>query len=352
MRAVQFLKGEFAVVDDAPEPPPPGPGQLLVRVDACGVCGSDLSVVKDPERFVGVARSAGYPLACFDTERPVVLGHEFAGTLLRTGPGVSGFAEGDAVTGIGVVTDPSDGVPTIIGYSNDYPGGFGERITVDAHWARHVPAGLAPEHAALAEPLHVGETHVQQSGLTGADAALVIGCGPIGLGVIAAARAHGARAVVAAEPSPMRRRLAAALGADLVVDPGEQDPVSAWQELDSARGDGVLIAFECSGRQGMIGDLLRTLPPGSRIQMPAAPFADETIVPVIGQLRRISLNFGHGPTEGAYDAVLGRIADGSIDAESLITDRIGLAGVPEAVAALTHPDRQVKTTVLARRSVG
>ncbi|MFE3443728.1 alcohol dehydrogenase catalytic domain-containing protein [Nocardia sp. NPDC059180] len=235
MRAAQFADGEFRVTEVA-DPPALGPGQLRIAVAACGICGSDLSMSKDPCRFVAVAEKAGYPLAVFDHQRPVVLGHEYAGTVVDTGADVTDFAIGDRVAGIGVSTDTGTGVPTIIGYSNEYHGGFGEFIVVDAFWVRHVPDGLSLEHATLAEPLHVGEMHVQQSGLTDADSALVIGCGPIGLGAILAAKAHGARTVIASEPSPARRALARALGADVVVDPNEQDPPYGTRWPHPARG--------------------------------------------------------------------------------------------------------------------
>lgn len=237
MRAVQYLDGAFTVAD-VPAPPAPGPGQLRITVAACGICGSDLSMSKDPHRFVDVAAAAGYPLATFDNARPVVLGHEYAGTIAEIGPGVTDFAIGDRVAGIGLATDTGSGIPTIIGYSNEYHGAFGEQIVVDGYWVRKVPDSLSLEHATLAEPLHVGEMHVQQSGLTAADSALVIGCGTIGHGAIVAAKAHGARRVIASEPSPKRRELALRMGADIVVDPGERDPIQAWNEL--AGGDGVV----------------------------------------------------------------------------------------------------------------
>ncbi|MEU6582521.1 alcohol dehydrogenase catalytic domain-containing protein [Nocardia sp. NPDC046763] len=352
MRATQFLNGQFSPAEVA-EPPALGPGQLRIAVAACGICGSDLSMSKDPCRFVQVAADSGYPLATFDTERPVVLGHEYAGTVTEIGSGVTDFAVGDRVAGIGLATEAATGIPTIIGYSNDYHGAFGESIVVDAFWVRHVPEGLSLEHATLAEPLHVGEMHVQQSGLTAEDSALVIGCGTIGLGAIIAAKAHGARLVVASEPSPKRRELARAVGADIVVDPNEQDPIEAWMTAvaqgDSVvgqSGTGILIAYECSGRAGIIGTLMRTMPFNSRIQVLAAPFADETIIPVVGQFRRIAVNFGHGPYENAYDITLERLASGAIDAEALITGRVGLDGVADAFTALRNPEEHVKILVL------
>lgn len=343
MRAAQFADGEFTVTEVA-DPPAVGPGQLRIAVAACGICGSDLSMSKDPCRFVEVAEKAGYPLAVFDPRRPVVLGHEYAGTVVETGSGITDFAVGDRVAGIGVSTETGTGIPTIIGYSNEYHGGFGEFIVVDAFWVRHVPDGLArarhPGRTAAC-----GRMHVQQSGLTAEDSALVIGCGPIGLGAILAAKAHGARTVIASEPSPGRRALARALGADIVVDPAEQDPVAVWNE-QAAPSSGILIAYECSGRPGILDSLLHTLPFGSRIQVLAAGFAEETIVPVVGQFRMIAINFGHGSYERAYDTVLQRLADGEIDAEAIITGRVGLDGVADAFQALRDPDDHVKILVL------
>ncbi|MCW2296922.1 alcohol dehydrogenase catalytic domain-containing protein [Rhodococcus erythropolis] len=352
MRAVRFHQGEFAVAEMA-DAPPLAPHQIRIDVVACGICGSDLSMSKDPCRFVEVAHNGGYPLATFDPDAPVVLGHEYAGIVSETGSAVDDFMIGDRVSGIGLATDTATGIPTIIGYSNEYHGAFGDHIVVDAFWVRKVPDHLSLEHATLAEPLHVGEMHLQQSGLTSADSALVVGCGTIGLGAIVAAKARGAQIVIASEPSPKRRELAKKMGADIVVDPFEQDPIELWNQmvaegnpLVGQAANGTLIAYECSGRAGVIGELMRTLPFNSRIQVLAAPFGDETIVPVIGQFRRISINFGHGPYENAYDITLARLAAGEIDAEAIITGRVGLDGVSDAFAALRAPDEHVKILVL------
>lgn len=354
MRAAQYLDDTFTVTAVA-DPPALAPHQIRIDVAACGICGSDLSVTKDPCRFVQVASDAGYPLATFDSDAPVVLGHEYAGVVAEIGTQVSDFAVGDRVAGIGLATDTATGIPTIIGYSNTYHGAFSESIVVDSFWVRRVPDGLSLEHATLAEPLHVGEMHVQQSGLTPDDSALVIGCGTIGLGAIIAAKAHGAKLVIASDPSPKRREAAAAMGADLVVDPNDQDPIALWtarladgDQVVGQAGTGILIAYECSGRAGMLNELLHTLPFNSRIQVLAAGFADEPIIPVVGQFRRIAINFGHGDYQDPYDVTLQRLADGEIDAESIITGRVDLDGVADAFAALRAPDAHVKIVVLPR----
>jgi threonine dehydrogenase-like Zn-dependent dehydrogenase len=344
MRAAVFHAGEFSV-GDIPEPPTPGPGQVMLETATCGICGSDLSAAKDPHRFVEVSREAGNTLSIFDADQPVVLGHEYAGRVIEVGPDVAAFAVGDRVTGIGVVTEQASGLPTIIGYSNAYPGGFGERLVVDASWLRRIPDGMSYEHATLAEPLHVGETHVQQSGLTRDDTAIVIGAGPIGLGTVAAARARGAY-VIAVEPSARRREVALRLGAHVALNPADGDPVELCHERNGDRGS--VVAYETSGRTGMINQLMHTLPRGSRIQVVGSSFGDEMIRPVVGQWRQIAINFGNGPVERPYEITLERLARGEIDADALITDRVPLEGVADAFEALRDPDRHVKIVVIPR----
>jgi threonine dehydrogenase-like Zn-dependent dehydrogenase len=343
MRAAVFHAGEFSVAD-IPGPPAPGPGQVMLETAACGICGSDLSAAKDPQRFVEVSREAGNTLSIFDPNRPVVLGHEYAGRVIDSGPDVTSFAVGDRVTGIGLVTERESGLPTIIGYSNSYPGAFGQRLVVDASWVHHIPDGMSFEHATLAEPLHVGETHVQQSGLTHNHTAIVIGAGPIGLGTVAAARAHGAAHVIAVEPSARRREVALRLGAHVALDPPADDPLDAWRSRTG--GQGSIIAFETSGRAGMINQLMHTLPAGSRIQVVGSSFRDEVIRPVVGQWRHIAINFGNGPVERPYEITLQRLASGEIDGDSLITGRVPLDGVAGAFDELRDPERHVKIVVL------
>lgn len=343
MRAAVFHDGEFSVAEIG-GPPEPGPGQVMLETAACGICGSDLSAAKDPHRFVAVSREAGFEMSVFDPDKPIVLGHEYAGRVVELGADVAGFAIGDRVTGVGVVTERDSGLPTIIGYSNVYPGGFGERLVVDAAWLRHIPDGMSFEQASLAEPLHVGETHVQQSELTGDEAAIVIGAGPIGLGTVVSARAHGAAQVIVSEPSARRREVALRLGADVAVHPDEDDPIETWGRRTG--GHGSVVAFETSGRVGMINWLIHTLPIGSRIQVAASSFADEPIRPVVAQWRQIAINFGRGPVQRPYDITLERLANGEIDTDALITGRVGLAGIGAAIQQLREPDRHVKIVVI------
>ncbi len=340
MKAATILNGEIEV-RDIPRPPELGPGQVLVRIKSCGICGSDLSLRKDTAKFVRVSELGGNVLSVFDPTRYVVPGHEFAGVIEATADDVDGFAAGDHVTGIGIVTDREDGSLSIIGYSNSYPGGYAELVVLDASWLRPIPAGMSFDTASLAEPLHVGESHVQQSDYSDGDRALVIGAGTIGLGVVIALRERGCRSITVVEPSPRRRELAATLGAHHVVaPPAEGGPVAAL-EADAAR----VIAYECSGRVGALEELLRTLPHGSYVQVVASPFSEEPIVPVIAQWRRLIVNFGGGTTDDPYGVTLERLAAGRIDPSLFVTGHVGVDGVRQAFDDLRDPEQHVKILV-------
>ena len=340
MRAAVLVGGNIQA-GEASEPPAPGPRQLLVGIRATGICGSDLSLAKDAEKFVRVSLEGENVLSIFDPSKPVVPGHEFAGVVEGIGDDVSEFAIGDPVTGIGLATEPS-GAMTIIGYSNDYPGGFGQRIVIDADMARAIPAGLDFDAATLAEPLHVGETHVQQSGHGPQDLGLVIGAGTIGLGVVIALAQRKCPLIVVVEPSPKRRTLALELGAHVAVPPPSDGPASAIVSRTDGRR---VIAYECSGRSGTIAILTRTLPHGSAVQVVASPFDEEAIVPVIAQWRQLSINFGSGPTQDPYGVTLSRLAAKEIDPTVFITGRVGIDGVAAAFESLKDPETHVKIVV-------
>src|SRR6185312_9503914 len=120
--------------------------------------------------------------------------------------------------------------PQSIGYSNDNPGGYGEYMRLSEALLLEVPNGLPTEHAALTEPMAVGVHAVAKARLQPDDAPLVIGCGPVGLAVIAALRLDGVHPIVAADFSKRRRELAGAVGADIVVDPTQTLPWQSWRE--------------------------------------------------------------------------------------------------------------------------
>ena len=220
MRAV-VMRQKRLVVADVPVPEP-GPGEVLVRTLACGICGSDLHALEHAEQFVETSRLAGN-LFAMDLARDVVMGHEFCAEIVERGPDTRGvLPAGTRVCSRPVLMRP-DG-PRTVGYSNDHPGGYAQYMRLTEALLLPVPDALATEHAALTEPMAVGLHAVNKARLEPDDAPLVIGCGPVGLSVIAALRLHGVRPVVAAVFSRRRRELAEMMGADVVVDPAERSP--------------------------------------------------------------------------------------------------------------------------------
>ena len=226
MRAA-VMRNRGLVVAEVPTPEP-GPGEVLVRTLACGICGSDLHALKHAEKFVENSRRAGNPWV-MDLGRDVVMGHEFCGEIVEHGPETArALKVGTRVCSRPTLMRPTG--PQSIGYSNDNPGGYGEYMRLTETLLLEVPNGLSTEHAALTEPMAVGVHAVAKARLQPDDAPLVIGCGPVGLAVIAALRLHGVRPIVAADFSRRRRELAVALGADVVIDPAQSGPWPSWRE--------------------------------------------------------------------------------------------------------------------------
>src|SRR5262245_11328178 len=217
MRAT-VMRNKKLIVDNLPTPEP-GPGEVLVKTLACGICGSDLHTLKHAEKLVEVSRRSGGAFT-MDLNRDIVMGHEFCAEVVDHGPNAKkNLKVGARVCSMPVLLRAAG--PETVGYSNDNPGGYGEYMRLTEGLLLEVPNGLSTEFAALTEPMAVGLHAVEKARLDQDDVPLVIGCGPVGLAVIASLRLKGVRPIVAADFSPRRRQLAEAVGADIVVDPAQ-----------------------------------------------------------------------------------------------------------------------------------
>jgi threonine dehydrogenase-like Zn-dependent dehydrogenase len=356
MRAA-VMRNRALLVADIPAPTP-GPGEVLVRTLACGICGSDLHALRFADQFVATARRAGNPFV-MDLARDVVMGHEFCAEIVEHGPGTTGALKaGTRVCSRPVLMRPTG--PQTIGYSNDHPGGYGEYMRLSEALLLPVPAGLSTEHAALTEPMAVGLHAVNKARLGPDDAPLVIGCGPVGLAVIAALRLHDVRPIVAADFSARRRELATALGADVVVDPAQTTPWQSWREAavwrDAARAPALppwlpgpavrpAVVFECVGVPGVLDQIMAASPRGTRIVIVGVCMEADTIHPMLGIGKELNLQFVLGYTPDEFTATLGHIAAGAIPVAPLITGSVGLDGVAGAFTALGSPERHAKILV-------
>jgi len=340
MRAA-IMRNAKIVVDTVPEPEPLA-GEVLVSIHACGICGSDLSALKYGDLMVEASIEAGVPPASvMDLTKDVYMGHEFCAEILDYGPDtIRQHKIGTRVVHPAILIRGNDAHG--IGYSNKVPGGFGERMIVSEMLLVPVPNGLPSEQAALTEPLSVGIHAVARARIITGDSAIVIGCGPIGLGVIAGLRLANVENIIAADFSPMRRNLAEHMGATIVVDPSERSAFDTWTGL------GLLsppVIFDCVGGAGMLKGIMREAPGNSRVVVAGVTMDEDHFKPMVATVRELDVSFSFGHSVEEFAQTLHNMAEGNIDAAPLITGRCGLDGVAAAFEDLAQPDLHAKILV-------
>ncbi len=356
MRAA-IMRNRKIVVDQIPAPEPSS-GEVMVKTLACGICGSDLHALRHAERLVEVSRRSG-GIFNMDLGRDIVMGHEFCAEIVDYGPRTQRRLKvGTRVCSMPVIVRP-EGIQTV-GYSNDHPGGYGEYMRLTEDLLLEVPCGLSTEQAALTEPMAVGLHAVEKARLGKEDVPLVIGCGPVGLAVIAALRFKDVRPIVAADFSPRRRELAQALGADVVVDPAEKSPYESWREVAVWRDAEKLpqtplwfpgpplrpaVIFECVGVPGILDQIMASAPRGARIVVVGVCMETDRIEPMLGINKELNIQFVLGYTREEFAATLHHIAEGKIPTEPLITGKVGVEGVARAFEDLSSPEHHAKILV-------
>ncbi len=353
MRAATTRGGELVVVEV--DDPTPGPGHVLVRSLATGICGSDLHALADFTRFTELMGSVGAPT--LDPSLDTVFGHEFCAEVVEYGPDTSGtLPPGSRVCSVPVILGP--GGLEQIGYSNAFPGALAEYLVLQEMLLVPVPDPLGTELAALTEPMAVGEHAVGLSGLEAGQPCLVVGCGPVGLAVIAALKGRGHGPVLASDFSPVRRKLAEAFGADEVIDPAEVSPHDRWSDfgvpttimeraIASMTGSEPTtpVIFEAVGVPGMLQALITAAPPRSRIVVVGVCMHTDTVEPFVAVTKEIELRFSFGYSPVEFAATLDRLAGGMPGADRLVTSTVDLAHTPEAFDTLRTPGGHGKILV-------
>ena len=334
----------------------PGPGQVLAKTLACGICGSDLHAVCHLDQTVEISLRSGAS-DTIDPAQDLVLGHEFCAEILDHGPDtLRSLKVGTRVVSTPWAFEPTG--PELIGFSTRYRGAFAERLVLTEALLLPVPNGLSAEAAALTEPLSVG-THAVAVGNPGPQSvALVIGCGPIGLAVIVALKRRGIGPIIAADFSPARRARAERLGADIIVDPATASPHAAWSGLDvpatlaemglaqmGGRSLRDAIIFECVGVPGMLQSLIEQAPPTAHVVVVGACMAEDRILPVIAINKQLRFSFVFAYTPEEFAQTLNALAQGEIDAQSFVTGTVGLADTAQAFDRLANPGDEVKIMV-------
>jgi threonine dehydrogenase-like Zn-dependent dehydrogenase len=347
-------RGGALVVGDVADPTPAA-GHVVVRSLAAGICGSDLHALADFTHFTDLMDSVGVP--SLDPAADCVFGHEFCAEIVEHGPGSPRtLPVGSRVCSVPIILGTT-GVAQI-GYSNDYPGALAEHLLLQEMLLLPVPDSLETNLAALTEPLAVGEHAVGLSGLEPGRPCLVVGCGPVGLAVIAALKGRGHGPVLAADFSPTRRALAEAFGADEVIDPATTSPHSRWADFGVALGvmeragaamfGGPIVdpvIFECVGVPGMLQALIAEAPPHSRIVVVGVCMHSDTIEPFMAVTKEIEFRFSFGYDGVEFAATLERLGDGVPGADRLVTSTVDLAGAPGAFETLRRPGEHGKILV-------
>lgn len=273
LRKTAKARGAELVEIDVPDP---GEGDVLVRVHAASICGTDLHIYEWNEWAEGRIPHV-----------PMTFGHEVAGTVEAVGAEVhhiqpGAFVAAETHIACGVCSTCRTGRAhicrnlRILGVDTD--GAFAEYVVVPAENAWIVGDGIHPDHASVMEPF--GNAVHAAFGTEGGEDLLtnpvaVLGCGPIGLFSVAIARALGAWKVIAIEPNADRRRLAATMGADLLIDPTAEDPVE--RVLGETDGNGAEVVLEMSGNARAIDQGTRMLARGGRMSLLGLPDRPVTI---------------------------------------------------------------------------
>ncbi len=376
MRAVACRRAELDVVE-LPTPVPE-PGQLVLDVVRCGICGSDLHSRHHADAVADVAAEVGYD-GLMRADQQIVLGHEFSGVVTARGR-ESRLSEGTPVVSFPLLRGAGGVHPT--GLSAHAPGAYAEQVLVQDALTLAVPNGLAPEVAALTEPLAVGLHAVRRAEVGKGQVAVVIGCGPVGLAVITMLKAAGVRTVVASDFSPGRRALATTMGADVVVDPATDSPYSAtsghghlmtgpevfelgvgtverlrrlpvvrwhqvWRAADKlgAATPKHPVVFECVGVPGVLEEIISGAPIYSRVVVVGVCMEPDRIRPSMAINKEIDLRFVLGYTPLEFRDALHLLAHGKVEAAAMITGEVGLDGVSTAFDVLADPEQHAKILI-------
>lgn len=351
MRRQQIIVDQMAV-------PEPGPGQVLVKTLACGICGSDLHMLRHGPRLAAAADPGDRILQGMDFAHDVVMGHEFCAEIVDFGPDCQRrFKPGQKVSSIPVMLGP--GWRRTVGYSNEFAGGYGEFMLLQEALLLPISDNLSADLAALTEPMAVGLHAVEMARVAPGAVPLVIGCGPVGLAVIVALKMKGLGPVLAADFSPQRRELAIAMGADQVIDPAAHSPYDSWRQAAAVEGEAPpapalgpipealkpAVIFECVGVPGVIDQVMAGAPQLARIVVVGVCMELDNFRPYRGISKELNLQFVIGYSPDQFAASLAMIDSGRLDLSPLITGRVGLDGVAGAFQDLASPDRHCKIMI-------
>jgi (R,R)-butanediol dehydrogenase/meso-butanediol dehydrogenase/diacetyl reductase len=337
MRAAVFREMSKPLVIETLTDPVPGAHELILKVKNCGICGSDLHMT-EPSSIMPLALGS-------------VMGHEFAGEVSAIGSALAGrWKEGDRVTGFPFIccgdatpclsfngSQKACGKGVSIGLGQSH-GAYADYVKIGASGAYRLPDSVSFREGAMIEPLAVGLHAVDMAKMPRGATVLVIGAGPVGLAVMLWARFLGARHIIVSEKADMRKTMAAKFGATDAVDPN----MPLTPQVEAIAGKGPDIIFECVGAPGLINMAMMDAPRGCRLVIAGVCQQPDTIMPVMGIVKELELQFVLGYRPADFDYVIAMIASNRVDVTQMVTDIVDLDRLPGAFEALRHPSYQCK----------
>jgi (R,R)-butanediol dehydrogenase/meso-butanediol dehydrogenase/diacetyl reductase len=333
MKAAVFKALRQPLVVETTADPTPGPGDVVIRVGRCGICGSDLHMTEDP--VFGVAAGT-------------VLGHEYAGEVVEIGPGVERLVKGDRVTvmpirACGHCASCLAGQPAWCPNMRLEGGGYAQYSLASERQCLRLPRTLSLEDGALVEPLSIGLHGVVLANLPPGARVLVIGAGPIGLAVAYWARRLGASRIVVSSLPPLPETLALQMGANACVGAAE----GAGDEVVRLLGGAPDVVFECVGRPGMIAECVRQVRPRGTIVVLGLCTVPDTFVPFAAVSKEVRIQTSAFYDQRDFEMAIDALDAGAVAPHAMITDTVSLDDMPRAFEGLRHRTTQCKTLVKA-----
>jgi threonine dehydrogenase-like Zn-dependent dehydrogenase len=236
----------------------------------------------------------------------------------------------------------SPGAVRVIGQSPEAPGGFGELFLMSEAVTQVVPTDLPSELVAVADAISVGWSYAQRAAVGVHEVPMVIGCGAIGLSAIATLRTLGVGPIVAVDFVASRRETALMMGADVVVDPAEVSPYTAWREIATGSPEPIrdimnvldtpgCVVFECVGVPGVLDSIVRGCERGTRIFSAGGPPDGEHLHTMTAKRKGLNLQFGGGPSMGHWNEAFDAVCCGRLDVTPMVGRTVGLDDVPAAL---------------------
>ena len=337
MRALRFHAARDLRIEDVPPPSAPGPGDVVVRVASCGICGTDLH-----EYTSGPIVTPVEPHPLTGAQNPQILGHEFSGEVVEVGAGVTSVASGDRVAIMplaycGRCAYCRRGLQHLcatmgcVGLSHAW-GGMAELAMVAEYQIVKLPDTVDYHQGALIEPTAVAAYGVERAGVAPGDRVLVTGAGPIGALAALCARSAGASSVFISEPNPERRARADALGVATTLDPTAVD-VPAFLH-DATDGLGVDVAIECSGHPNGFSAGVRSLRRRGTLAQTGLFVGEAPVEPMLWALNDLTIVGTWCYWVYDFDRIAAQIGAGTLPVERVITSTVAIDGAPDAFARL------------------